>query len=444
MGKLSGVVARFNSGGVIAIALGLVLAVAGASYYWVRFPISAPVGGFALAFAPIELSAAPRGTPLSLGTAYLAAMVLAVAAEIAGYPRLRKVLAYLAILALLYHLLNLACVDGRWIEKFVAEGVAFLSQLSFLNSNFVLNDGEDNTFTYLTSFEYLVPDRLTFIWQSLGHGWIFAFIGACLVALAPGGRSTGTGRVLRFAAGGVLLLVIAGFIARPLWGEYLHLAGDRQLAQGADAAALDSYATAMAIDPIRKRSLPLMLKVSKAHYALKGRYDSYALLYLAGAALSSKAYDDGIAALRILRSMRLIDLPYRDAYLQAAAKTERSLYVARGLTQFGAGDKPGAERDFMAALGAAVPIDPVPIDVTYMAARIEADLRLHARCAQRAMSLLNSGTVGRKSARADLNNTAGDCYAQMFNYSAAREAFFRSFELDNRTNYRGYQGLSGS
>jgi len=308
----------------------------------------------------------------------------------------------------------------------------------------VPNSGMDTRFQYLERFEYLAPDRLQFVWEALGHGWIVSLTGAAMLAAAPRACSTPTALpIAPLVAVAAALVLLAAFGLRPAWAEYMHRLGDRELALGRHAAAADAYARAASADPVIARSTPFMIKLSGAYYAVAGAQEPYALLYLANGDIERRAYDSAFAKLKFLSATSPASSALRAGYLQAARKVERSAYLIRGLAAYTSGNKNAASRDFKHALAASI-ADSESVDAHFLAARIDMDLGLHSACAARAERLLGSGAVSRKSVRADLYNTAADCYARMHEYARAREAYLRSYDLDNRTNYRAYQGLSGT
>lgn len=436
-------IAPFNSVRVILFVIAILLAAAGVSWDWIRLPYSY-LRSFNVGFAPSGPAGSAAAVPVSQGLVFIFIVLAAATAGFSGFERLRKLLAGLALACLFYHALYLACIDGRWIETFVAQADSFRLHNQFLSTYFIANGGADSSQDHISVFEYFVPDRLLFAWQALGRGWILALVGAFLLAAAPEARPSSRALPwVLFAAAPAAALLIALFGARVLWGEYLHYAGDRQLSEGAYASALGSYTEAMAADPILAHSEPFMLKVSKAHYALNGPHEPYAMLYLASRDINSKNYDEGFARLRILASMPLGDSPFRASYIRTSAKTERAGYVTRGLSHYQRNDKAQAQRDLQFALGIDVAANPQPVHVNFMLARIERDLHEYAACADRAEKVRTAGTVTQRAVVADLYTTAGDCYVGMDQFSLARRAYFSSFDRDSRNNYRANQALSG-
>jgi len=435
--------AAVNSPRIATLALGVLLAAVGAVHQWIRFPISETVSGFSVGYLPFDLHNPTAAAPIPQGLTFLLVVLAAAVAGLMGRTRLRRFLAGLALAALFYHLLHLAFIDGQRIEMYVAEAIAYRRQFVIL-ALFVPNEGLDIQERYPEVFEYLVPDRWLVVWAALGRGWILALAGALILAAVPDGRAAPrTAPLALVVAAQAAVLVLLVFGARPIWGQYVLHLGNSQLAQGDHAMALGSFADAMGADPMLRGSSEFMRKVSKAHYDLNGPREPYALLYLADADFKERKYDDGLAKLKILAAVPPGASPFRAYYLQAAAKTERDGYIARGMLKYRLGDKAQAERDFRRALGVAVTADPRPMDLNFMLARIEQDLRQYAACVGRAERLLATGNVADRTTRANLSSTAGDCYARMHEYARARVAYFAAFGLDDRTNYRAYQGLSG-
>ena len=445
-GNIARLAASLNSPRVAMSGLGLLLSAIGAQYEWIRL-VFTTVNGFSVGYVPYGANNPGVASLIPQGLIFLLVILSATLAEAFGCARIRSALAGLALCLLFYHLLYLACIDPLWIETYVAQASSFQRQNDFLSANFVPNSGADILIrlNQITNFEFLYPDRLVFVWQSLGRGWILALAGTLLVATAPSRRAAkGKLFVTLAACAPVVLAGLVIFGGPALWGEYLHRSGDRLVARGAFGAAMRSYADAVAADPVLARSVAFVLKVSKTHYALNGSNDPYALLHLANADIQSRQYDAGFARLKILSSLRLDDSLLGDSYLRAAAKVERTGYISRGSAAYRAGDKVQAERDLQFAMRIAVAVEPEPLDVHSMLARIELDTRQYAGCASRAQRLLGMGTISHQTTLADLKSTAGDCYVWMSEYQKARDAYFESFKLDDRSNYRAYQALSGS
>lgn len=445
MASLMRFLGAFNSGRTAMLAMAVCLAVVGAAYEWIRFPLSAPVRGISVGYASSGSFTSEGAGLVSQGLIFLLIVLMATAAEGLGKPRLRKVLAGLAITALFYQVVYLALIDGRWLETYTAQAASFRRLDGFLARYFTPNSGMDTRFLYVEEFEYLVPDRLLFVWEATGHGWLLALAGACLLAAAPDERRAAPafpGAAVIAAAGTLLLLSFFG--APAVRADYLHHLGDRYLAQGDYPRALDAFAEAKSADPVLARSVIFMVKVSKTHYALKGSQEPYAWLYMADLDMRGQEYDRAATRFSILAAAPIGDSTFREAYLEAARKAEREAYILRGLRKYEGGDKNQAGRDFARALAVAVAADPKPADATFMAARIDMDLARYDSCVQRADALLAGGGISRRSTQAELHSTAGECYARMRDYVRAREAYFKSFNLDNRSNYRAYQGLSGT
>jgi tetratricopeptide (TPR) repeat protein len=428
------------------LGLGVLLSAVGAQYEWIRLVFST-VGGFSVGYIPFDPDNASAAALVPQGVLFLLVVLAAAFAEVFGCARIRQALSGLALALLFYHLLYLGCVDAKWIETYVAQASSYKRQYDFQSVNFVPNDGGDILIrlNLLAEFEYIYPDRLLFLWQSLGRGWILGLGGALLIAAAPSRHSAAEKLSLTlFVCVPVSLVGLLFFGAPVLMGEYLHRLGDRQIAQGAFAPALSSYADAVAADPVLARSLSFMLKISRANFAIKGATDSYSLLYLADQDIRAKQHDSGFARLRILSSMDAGNSPFRGPYLRAAAKVERAGRVSSASLAYRAGDKVRAARDLQYALNIAVLVDPNPLDVHTMLARVELDMRQYSACISRGQQLLGADTISHKTTLADLKNTEGDCFAWMGDYRKAREAYFQSFDLDDRANYRAYMGLSGS
>jgi len=442
MAGLMRFLAAFNSSRVAMVALGVVLAAVGAISDWIRLPFTT-IGGFSVGYTPFDSPGPSSAAPIPQGLTFLLVVLAAATAELRGHARLRQFLAGLALASLFYHLLYLACIDGQWIETYTAQATSANNQAHLLQK-FIPNSGTYR-FDIPPNFEYFLPDRLDFVWQVMGRGWLIATLGACVLAAAPDGRAAArTFPLALVVAAPAAMLLMLVFGTRALWAEYLHHRGDRQLAQGAYAMALGSFTDAMTADPILARSVRFMVKVSETHYYLKGPHEPYALLALAAGDISGgKDYDNGFAKLKILASKPPGDSPFRVPYLRAAAKVERAGYALRGLSQIDGRGKNQAGRDFRYALAVALDVDPQPIDLNLMMARIELNMRQYAACSDRAERLLATGAVSHRSVKADLYSTTAHCHAFRHDYARAREAYFNSFDLDSHANYRAYQGLGG-
>lgn len=434
-----------NSPRIALVVTGAALALCGALWEWIRFPVGPPVSGLDVGYtapgfdALASFSAVPQG---------MVVILLILAASVTGglgLDRLRQALAGLALAALFYHLIYLSCIEGRWIEIYMDQATAFRRQVDFLSGYVVPNSGEDNLEEYLQGFEHFFPDRLLFAWEAVGRGWLIAFCGAALLGIAR--RRRRTEGILPLSLGvavpaGIILLLTFG--GRALYADHLHYLGDRERARGAPGAALRQYSDALSADPMLGQSMSFMLKVSKSYLDLRSDDDPYAALYLAAEDLDRKLYDQAFFRLQTLQSPPLGDTAFRVPYLGAVARTVRNGYVARGLYHYQMGDRVAARADFQRALDSVVADGSHMLHAQFMLVKVDQDLRQYNACAERAERLLVSGQVVRKSTQADLYNTAGDCRAEMGSYNAARAAYFESYELDDRSNYRAYQGLSGS
>ena len=434
-----------NSPRIALIVTGAALAVGGALWEWIRFPVGPPVSGLEVGYTALGLNAVHAFPAVPQGIVVILLILAASVTGVLGLDRLRQALAGLALAVLFYHLIYLTSIEGRWIETYMEQAAAFRGQVNFLSGYFVPNSGEDNLDEYLQSFEHFFPDRLLFAWEAVGRGWLIAFCGATLLGIARR-RCRGEG-VVPLALGVALpasLILLLAFGGRAIYADHLHYLGDMERARGAPGAALRRYSDALSADPILGKSMPFMLKVSKSYHELRTKDEPYAALYLVEEDLNRKLYAPAFFRLHTLLATAQQDTVFRTPYLSAVVRTMRDGYVARGLYNYQAGDRVAARADFQRALDLVVADGPHMLHAQLMLAKVDQDLRQYRACAERAERLLVSGQVARKSTQADLYNTVGDCRADMRSYNEARAAYFESYELDDRANYRAYQGLSGS
>ena len=440
---------RAAFGSLMLLALSFLMIVAGVSYDWIRMPVSAAMSGLQLPYTETGAALGEADVPMiSQGGALLAVVLLGLLGEAVGLGRVRRLLSGLGLAMLLFLPVYLVCIDGRWLESYVAEGRAFMSANSLLGVYFVPNLGLDSMARYMTDFETL-SDRLQLAWSMLGSGWMMAFIGICILIMVPEIKA---GSTFTAPVGAFTVIAVAAMILAFGWGaikgEQLRAEGEALLAQGEYSSALAAFSDAIKADPVLERSTGFMLEVSKAEYGLAGERHSGALPYLAQLKIQAFRYDEGFAYLRRFLSARDDHSGFREGLLQAAAKLSQAAYIARGSSSYARSSSSSrngralAAADFEAALGAGVQADVEPVDVNIMLARFEFDLRQYDRCVLRVEQLLG-GPLLMKSVMANLQSTAGDCYAGKGDLGEARNAYVASDRYDSRDNFRAIQGLGG-
>lgn len=424
-----------SSGIAVAFVAGMLLALAGGMSVWLRFPMSAPVPGTAVLMVVPGLS----GLDLPIATLFLALVLLLLVASLANWRPLVGVAWLAAWMVLFYFPWQILFHDPQWLLEYMRDSVLRGDLQRFINSHFLKNKGVEPTLTYITDFEHLA-DRTLLIWHLLGWGWMLSLLGLIIFAIGQSLRRgfpvTGRSALLVGLSSPGLLLIVVGFPA--LVADWQHYRADRLLATDEPRKALQAYARAINLDPMLGYSAPFLTKVSKAYYLIVGEAEPSAQLYLVNEDLKRKPLDLAEARLANIDVHTLPPSPFSASMASLIRKKRAEAYISRGVIADKRGDLSISIRYYKLALE----IDPTLINAQFFLAKALLDVRDLNGALQIALSLPEQ--VYHSSVKADFYSLIGDCYRLMGETNKAREAYFTSYELDNKDNYRSMKELSGT
>lgn len=425
-----------GSGTAIVFLLASLMAIAGASAQWVWLPLSAPVAGADIEWLSVQLN---DGGVFSISYGEVLTITLAAAAVLAwfGFRYLAFFTLVVAFAILVYFPVRLIFIDVHWIEMYVAESTERSGLKRFFRA-FVLPPNRGGEFAYVDvrAVEYL-GERVAVASYVVGWGWALSMVGCVLMMIIV--RLTGAPPHWLLLPGSLLAtvtVIVAVFGADEMTAEYAHRQGDRAMGVGAYEQALAAYELALRRDPALMLSMPLALKVSKAHYQLLGEHHYYSQLYLAEQDLSRRRFNE--AALRLALSETPPAAFFTD-YLQSKMYTKRlEVMLEFGLIQYINGELARARMHIQSALA----LQPRSIRGRTYLARQYYDLRDYAN----SLLLLNQlvEDVYHPSFRADFYSSKGDALTALGKLPQAREAYQESLNLDSKDNFRAIKGLSGT
>lgn len=429
----------YRSSHLSLLVSGLGLALMGGVTEWLSFPLSAPVGALAVTVQEIPVLGTRVPVHFSPGALYLLFVVLIVAGFHLPWRSALATPLFLSLLMLVYFPAYILSGEQHWMLTYLDDSIERGNLQRFLGAHFLTNKGLEPTLTYITSYQYLV-DRIYLIWHMLGWGWLLAIFGTSLLALVL----QMMGRLM--PSFGLTLIAIpllpAGVLALTGFSCYqaesLHHRGDTSMASGAYRRALQQYATALRYDPALSYSEPFLLKVSKAHYQLFGELAPYGQVYLASEEIKEKEFTQAELRLTLFKSLALPPSPFKEAIEEYSGRLRVQNYVDRGSFFYHNGEMSKALRYVQAALVE----EPASITARFVLAKGLLDLNEPDRALALLQDLVND--VYQPSVKADVYSTIGDCYTKMEDWVAARKAYFMSYELDDKDNFRAVKELSGT
>ncbi len=428
-----------GSAHVAVLIVGLVLALAGGLTEWLSFPLSEPVKGLDVRIQEISLLGNLVAVPFFPGILYLLFLSLSVASLVLRWRVASAPALLLSLLVLLYFPVHVLFGDQQWVPAYVDDSTQRSDLQRFFDTHFLKNKGTEPSMAYIPSYQYLA-DRAYLVWLMLGWGWMLAFIGTLLlvVQLQRMNWLLSSWVALAFLS----VLVLAGLFAlvgfSGLRGDIFHHRGDVHLAAGAYRSALNTYAAALRHDRALFRSGPFLLKVSNAHYQRFGEENPYGQVYLAAAEIEQRKFEEAELRLTLLKSTALDGSAFKEAIKDYASRLRVQNYVNRGSLLYTRGEVVEAIRYYQAALAE----DPALINARFFLAVALMDLRQYEEGITLLQGLLDD--VYHTSVKADFYSTIGDCYQRMGDGMAAREAYSKSYELDNKDNFRALKALAGT
>jgi tetratricopeptide (TPR) repeat protein len=418
------------------LAFGLLLAIVGSVAQWVSFPLALPVSGLALPFvagAAHVPSLLSQGTVLAVLAALAAGFVLlgqrtwAAACLVAGTGIAAYAVAYIAF------------VEPSYVATYVQDSIQRSSLQRFLNAYFWANKDVEPSLTYLPSYAYL-NQRLEIVWHCLGWGWMMAVIGLSLAVGVLYRTATKSAVKLWLPVSSAAVVLFVGIASglSPVAADYYQRRGDAELSAGAYERALGSFERALRLDASLGFSEPFMTKVSKVYYQLGGSLDPYAQLHLAMLEIPRFQYEKAEFRLGQVRESSLPESVFKGPMIRFVEAKRADALLSKALIRYKQANLPEAAAAFEQALR----ITPHALHLQFFAARVYFDTRDYVRAARLIEDIVPR--ISSASVQADLYSTLGDAYLYAGDQKRAREAYFTSFSLDSKGNYRAVKALSGT
>jgi len=409
------------------VVFAMLLALLGTVVDWLSFPLSTGLPGRV---------AGPWG-PVPAAFIAVAGLAAGALAHWRGRSRLAA-LVYCSLAVFLLALLpRIMFAESDWLSRYMRDSTARSGLQGYLAAIPEPNFNVEPTLEYLTSFEHL-GERLQIALATLGAGWVLAALAVAVCFCALWASPRAPSRPTTLLALGLPLAVALALALPGIVAEVQHLAGDRELAAGNAAAALEKYAAALQRDAVLGESQPFLAKVARAHYRLYGDAHPFSRLHLAERDSLERKFEAAVMHLQLMRGGRLPASPFSKPMRAYADHLESRIQSGRGIA-WGQRAMPGlASARYEDALRA----DAGFADTAYYRASTDLELRIDASARWRLDAL--TGRIAPRPLQADLSATTGDAWRQRRDWAAARELYRKSYELDELQNYRAYKALSGS
>jgi tetratricopeptide (TPR) repeat protein len=261
-----------------------------------------------------------------------------------------------------------------------------------------------------------------------GAGWWLALLAGLggIVAAGPRGRRSAAIAAL------VLAFALALGLTRPLLALWNESAGERALAHGRAAEAVERFALARRASAQARRSPALAASDGTARLALGFASDPVARLRVAGLRLGRGDLAGALAELDLARATCDPDLCVLVDRARARA------HLRAGLDRYQGNEIAGAASEWERALE----VRPDSVAAAYLGGRADYDLGRYAESLARTRQVLLR--VHDPALRADALSNLGDAHLKRQELGLARAAYRQALRFDPNQNYRVLRALGGT
>jgi hypothetical protein len=394
-------------------AIGTLLLVVSSFLIWIKAPISG-------------------GANPSVSFGWMALLIGGIAG-IGWFYRSSRVMAVCAVTGLglcIFSVVHLALRDPAF-WSLVDENAQYATIMGFSLHNLPANFGIEPFFQPNLSIETAM-DRLATALYFVGWGWWICLTGGLLILISCIKISRRqTMRCVALTAG--VMLASQGMVLRKGFAaQYLQDQGDRDMAHGRYAEAIERYKAAQRCNPQLNRSEQIHLHFGKAYYQLGLPSHPNARFYLGNRYAQERNPEAAIAAYLLAASEA--SAPLQEIIHKRIGWT----YVSIGLAQYRDGNIGSASGWWEVALTS----DPAQVQAAYFLVKAYFEQgRYEQSIAMGRFLLLRSRN---RLLNANVQASVGDGYWKLNNFTKARAAYEASMILDWFANFRIWKSLGGT
>jgi hypothetical protein len=314
----------------------------------------------------------------------------------------------------------------------VDENAQYMSIMSFSRRNLPANFGIEPVFRMNVATETVMA-RLATAWYFMGWGWLACLTGVLLILIPcltiNGRRST---RWVALLTASVMLAIQGVVLFRGFAAQHFQEQGNRDLALGRYAEAIERYKAAQRLDRQWTRSELSHLYLGNAYYQLGIPSHPNARFYLGDRYTQGMNFDAALSEYLVAAQEASVQLQ------EIVHKRIAWTYVAMGLAWYPKGEIGTAIHWWEAALA----LDPSQVQAAYFLGRAYFDEGRYEQSIAMGRFLLSRSQ--NRLLNANLQANLGDAYWKLNDFTNARASYEASISLDSFGNFRIFKSLGGT
>lgn len=313
----------------------------------------------------------------------------------------------------------------------VDENTQYANIMNFSQRFLPANYGIEPTFEKVL-FTETVLERLITSFYFMSWGWWICFVGS-LSLLIVYLKTNGWKAIQWIAITVVVIFAFQGIIFfKGFTAQYFHDKGDRLMAKGQYADAIQKYETAKHLDSQIARNEQIYLKIGAAYFKLGKSSYSEALFYHGYINSQEEKFDASISEYLIAAEKaptRLKDIIHRQLAWS---------FAKQGITQY----RKGLVGSAIGSWERSLSFDPNQFQAIYFLTRAYYENGRYKQSIDTARLLLSKSK--NNLLNANLQSNIGDSYWKQGDFEAARSAYEASMVLDYYANLRIFKSLGGT